>query len=258
MDYYSLWPELPIDVRGIRSRENFVPFQVAGYGHQRSTGFNAPYIPCARRSIHLQSATERALLFSLVLKPNLLDVREHYPAYDPERVCALQAKGKRIRKSEVPTIDAVATFGNPDMTLSYVGYTVKESGQLDREHIWRRVERERAFCRNIGWGARLFTEQEINPVEVCNAKLLLSWANSASVQDEEVRDIALAVFEQRNGVLLRDALRTASRVCCIESYRASALFSHAVLRGWLNVDTSSTYIGLVEPLSFSFKDVVAA
>lgn len=258
MDFYSIWPQLPVDGRGIASRENYVPFQVAGYGHQRSTGFNAPYIPCARRSIHLQAWTERALLFSLVLKPNLLDFREHYPAYDQERIRALQAQGKRIRKSEVPTIDAVATFGNPDMTLSYVGYTVKESGQLDREDVWRRVERERTFCQAEGWGSRLFTEQEINAIEVCNAKLLLSWANSTTVHDEEVRRFALAVYEQRRGLLLKEVLRLASRQCRYEEFRASALFSHAVLRGWLNANTSSAYIALLEPLHLAVEDEVAA
>lgn len=258
MDFYSAWPHLPVDRRGISSRENYVPFQVAGYGHQRSTGFNAPYLPCARRSIHLQSWTERALLFSLVLKPNLLDFREHYPAYDQERIRALQAQGKRIRKSEVPTIDAVATFGNPDMTLSYVGYTVKESSQLDREVVWRRVERERTFCHGEGWGARLFTEHEINPVEVSNAKLLLSWANSTTVHDEEVRRFALAVYEQRQGLPLKEVLRLASRQCKKEEFRASALFSHAVLRGWLNTDTSSTLVALLEPLHLEVETEIAA
>lgn len=247
LDFFSLWPQLPVDGRGIASRDKYVPFQVAGRGHQGSTGYNSPYLPCARRSINLQASTERALLFSLVLNPTLLDFREHYPAYDRQKFQERQAKGMRSRKSDMPTLDGVATFGASNMTLYYVGYTVKESGQLDRDDVWRRVERERSFCQNEGWGWRLFTEKQIDPVKVFNAQLILSWANTLVPFDDDVRSFALAMSEQEQGMQLRELLKRAARNCNFDNCHASALFAHALLRGWLSVDTSR-YIGLLEPL----------
>lgn len=253
MDYYSFWSELPVDSRGIPAREKYVPFGVAGYGHQRSTGYNSPHVPCTRRSIHLQSTIERGLLSELVLTPALLDYREHYPSYDQERMSRLLSQGKKIRRCEVATIDGVATFGAYDKDLRYVGHTVKFSKALDDDKVWRRVEREREFCLNEGWGWRLFTEKEVNPTKVSNAKLLLSWSNTTLVEDIAVRRFASVMATQESGLELKLALTKAAQKVHQEEYLASALFSHAVLRGWLAIDTSRP-ISLLEPLYIKGDD----
>lgn len=247
MDYYTFWQELPDDSRGMPAREKYVPFEMAGYGHQRSTGYNSPPVPCARRSIHLQSTIEKALLSELVLNPSLLDYREHYPSYDQERLRKLLSTGKKIPRSEIATIDGVASFGTPDKRVRYVGHTVKAAKALDDDKVWRRVEREREFCLNQGWGWRLFTEKQINPTKVTNAKLLLSWCNTTLVEDRDVRNFADVLGAQVSCRDLRSSLKKASRHVQVQEYLASALFAHAVLRGWLAVDTSKL-IGLLEPM----------
>lgn len=225
---------LPPDSRGFPSQLEYISFLQAGRGHSMSTGYNTPYIPRIGRSIHCLSGLERSLALSLTLLPHMVDYREQYPMCDLDLIRTLFRAGKRVPRNLVPTLDGVATFERAGGELGYVGFSVKPSSQLDKPAVWRRLEREKAFCHALGWDWQLFTEQQVQPVEVANAKQLLSWANTGYADGDEIKRLAASIRKRNTGRLL-DILKKSAVKADVPFCRASTVFSHAALQGELKL-----------------------
>lgn len=245
-------PKLPLDSRGFRTGVEHAPWLRAGQGHQKSTGWD---LPMRGRVMTFQSTIERNIALTLALTPTLVDYREQYPICDMERIVDLLDAGKPILKTDVPTLDAVATFsgyGDYDPER-YLGISVKASGKLNDAATIKNLIRDKTFCEQHGWRWCVLTERDVVQTAAAAMEQVLSWANSFQPIRQDMLDLQdLLRMMPREKTLAATLDACATRMGVHRDLVCSA-FAHSVLSQKIILDRSKK-LALRAPLYYTVSD----
>lgn len=198
------WPAvLPdIDPRGHPSvRNGYQPWKNAkasrvglpGYIFSRKGGGKVPH----------HSDLEKRVIVALEFCPYVVEIRVQYPEWDEERLARIVNRGGRVSRTEVMTLDIMATLKIPGCSEPiYHAISVKPEALLDRPGNQRRHSKERhtVYC----WDAthEVMTDQTISYEEHGNNLQLLAY-----MQDVEKIEELAAPAEAFALVLRRTRIR---------------------------------------------------
>lgn len=230
------------DVRGIASGPDYPRFLRAGYDNNKGTGWVVDS-PKSGRMMDALSGIERAAMYMALIDPQVLDIREQYPAYDVNRLAKyLEDPARRIPRSIVPNLDLLLTRldSRAPGGFSYEAVFVKGSLKLGNIEVQDRIDREIDFCDGLGWSWSLFTEKHAAmrglqaSREIC---LMAKHIDLDSIRGE-CEDAAPRIVARADGRSLRAVVGSLARSLRIEPARASGLIAGAALHGFLTVDVT--------------------
>lgn len=128
-----------------------------------------------QRIHHFFSDIETRMFYLLHWEDCVVDIREHYPILDVEKVIKNKSNldfNKYVDKESgtpyVFTTTFLITVKKADGSEGYIARSVKTSTELEKKHIIESFEIQRRYweARNISWG--ITTQKEINSIKAKN------------------------------------------------------------------------------------------
>ncbi|WP_321952096.1 PDDEXK family nuclease [Paraburkholderia bannensis] len=168
------WPAtLPErDPRGVLSAGRFECWKKASDSKVGIAGSYFTYKGAGRVAIH--SHLEARLLTYFEMCPFVVEIRTQYPAWDREKYLSNCANEKRMRKTEIMTIDFMLRLYIPGHGFRYHGVSGKPSAFLKDDRVVRRHDRE---ADNLWlWESthEAMTEKTVPDIEYRNLRRLLA------------------------------------------------------------------------------------
>lgn len=228
----------PRDSRNIHNGRLYTSFLRPTAGRKGLA--NAAWSPKTQRDHSYLSFGERGVHYWLQFQPNVVDIREQYPFFDPDEIGAYLDSGRRVPRNKVATLDFVLTLAPAnDKPLRHVAISVKEAGDLaSGEEVWRRFSRERQFCEEHGWVHTIYTEREISRDVARRARRVALWAKESKLADDavEARRISELMPRGTSNVSLETLMRRAARELKCSLDAAYRLVSVAAMLGLVRFD----------------------
>lgn len=238
---------LPPDPRGIPCGRNYPRFLRAGRDNILGTATNIP----ARhlqpgRVLDALSGLEGHAIYSKLIDPSVLDVREQYPMYDPARIRRyLDDPTKKIPRSLVPSLDIVVTRQDASSPCGYrfEAICVKEFKELGKRDIQRRLIREEEFCASLDWSWTLFTRREVIARRTESARSVCMMAREADLMSlrEHALKITPIVVQQAGKVSLRRLKVLVAKAVEDDRLRADELIAATILFGFVHLDLDAPF-----------------
>ncbi|WP_413707261.1 TnsA endonuclease N-terminal domain-containing protein [Ralstonia sp. Ralssp110] len=191
------------------------------------------------RRLEALSTNETRVLYALMFHPYVIDIREQYPFCDDDTLLLAQQQGRRVRRTEMTTLDVVVTYVTPTCLVPrYHAISVKSPFHVPTDQDARREERERAYLAKLGWSWELVKGDVVTDEHYTNCRLLYHTVRDTDIWS--LYDLA-GTFSQallkgsRRGsanAVRRRAARTLGLVPDASEY----LFATAVAFGFLRLD----------------------
>ncbi|WP_426396462.1 TnsA endonuclease N-terminal domain-containing protein [Ralstonia sp. R-29] len=125
------------------------------------------------RRLEALSTNETRVLYALMFHPYVIDIREQYPFCDDDTLLSARTQGRRVRRTEMTTLDVVVTYVTPTCSVPrYHAISVKSPSHVPTVEDARREERERAYLDRLGWSWELVKGDEITDEHYTNCRLL--------------------------------------------------------------------------------------
>lgn len=239
--------QLPPDARGIPCGRNYPRFLRAGRDNTSGTATNIPAKSLQPgRVLDALSMLERHAIYSKLIDPSVLDVREQYPMYDPARIRKyLDDPSKRIPRSLVPSLDIVVTRQSSSTSSGYTfeAICVKEFEELGKKEVQRRLIREQEFCASLNWSWTLFTRREVVEQQTNSARSVCMMARDADLMSlkDHAQKIAPLIIRQAGKVNLRRLKTLVAKAAEPEQLRADELIAAAILFGFVKLDLDAPF-----------------
>lgn len=185
------------------------------------------------------SMSEFRVMVKLALHPAVWDFREQYGIYNRQAYWRAEAKGERMRRSDLMTIDVIVTYVQPpDYKLKYHAISVKHGSYLPTDEQLRREERERAAMAERGWTWELIRGDAISMTEFGNLRLILNFAREQNLPSLYfgAQEFAPVVIRSSNRGSLDAVMQRVSRTMCIGLDEAYHRFAASVAYGFLQLD----------------------
>lgn len=194
-----------------------------------------------RRRYEALSQNELRPLLIFSFNPYVVDMRDQYPIYESACFDRAVAQGKRMRTSEVMTIDMLLTIVSPiDGSLHYHGISIKDSRARLDEFDERRRMREQAALEKRNWTFELLRGGEFSNIAYYNYFFLYRNVRETNVFEyyRPARDFSKIVVSSSlrgnlDGIMGRIAKRMG-----ISLDLAYRLFSIATAFGFLTPDNT--------------------
>jgi len=185
------------------------------------------------------SMSEFRILRKLAFFPYVVDIREQYGTYNGRAFWAAKARGTRMLRMHLTTIDIVVSYVLPsDRRIRYHAISVKSPDYVPTDKDLLREKKERALMAARGWTWELMRGDVVSTLEFTNLRLLFNHARYQNLPQLYAigGEFAKVVRSCSNrgsfdAVMLRVARNTG-----ISLDDAYARFSVAVAYGFLQVD----------------------
>lgn len=230
------WPaELPLrDARGILTGSGYTPFK-KGTDSRTGVASEWPHVRWRRRCVFL-SQLEKKAAFKFWFDARVVDSREQYPIYDPERIVSRIERQERIPANEVATLDFVLTVRISGKD-SYHAVSIKPRERTSEPDVIRRKHREMAFCERVGWSWQEMNEDAVDDMDFSNQLLMSTWIRATPLHELMP---GIPVFSERlknsraRGSLER-VLRIVTNRLGVGIDQGYRLFAGAVCLGWISL-----------------------
>lgn len=161
----------PLDPYGMHQGPLYAAFHKAR-PPRNSTRTTLADLKCDRR-LEALSTNETRVLYALMFHPYVIDIREQYPFCDDDTLLLAQQQGRRVRRTEMTTLDVVVTYVTPTCLVPhYHAISVKSPAHVPTDQDARREERERTHLDRLGWSWELVQGDEITDEHYTNCRLL--------------------------------------------------------------------------------------
>lgn len=188
---------------------------------------------------HALSMSEFRILMKLALHPACLDLREQYGVYNRQALRDAEAKGVRMRRQDLMTIDVVITYAlAPDFQLKYHAISVKSPEHQPDDADLSREARERDAMAARGWTWELLRGDAVPMTEFVNLRYLYNLAREQDLPSlvNAARLFAPVVLRSSNRGSFDAVMLRVSRNMGISSDAAYHRFTAAVVYGFLEID----------------------
>lgn len=195
--------------------------------------------------------TEFGIQLAMLFNPYVLDFREQYGIYSSAAYWRARARGRRLPRSQMTTIDIIVTFAlPPHFELRYHAISVKSAEYVPDEKDMKREIKERTLVDARRWTWELMRSSAVPDQEVNNYVFLWTLIRLTPVRQlyEQSRQFARDLMTHSTHGNLNSVLERRARgfgVCADTAYR---LFASAVSYGFLTIDHSKP-LGQFEPLA---------
>lgn len=164
-------PELPArDPRGVLSAGRFECWKKASDSKVGIAG--SFFSHKGGGSVAIHSHLEARLLTYFEMCPFVVEIRTQYPAWDRERYLWSCANDKRMRKTEIMTIDFMLRLYIPGYGFRYHGVSGKPSDFIENARVVRRHGREAANMWQWESTHEAMTELTVPEIEYKNLRRL--------------------------------------------------------------------------------------
>ncbi|ATG21062.1 hypothetical protein CO705_14875 [Ralstonia pickettii] len=227
----------PLDPYGMRQGEGYVAFHKAR-PPRNSTRTTLANLKSERR-LEALSTNETRVLYALMFHSYVIDIREEYPFCDDESLFSAQQHGRRVRGTEMTTLDVVVTYVTPTcLAPRYHAISVKNPSHVPTDKDARREERERAYLAKLGWSWELVKGDDISDEHYTNCRLLYHTVRDTDIWS--LYDLA-GTFSQQ---LLKDSRRGSANAVRRRAARklgllpdaGEYLFATAIAFGFLRLE----------------------
>ncbi|HKR40188.1 MAG TPA: hypothetical protein VJU59_11010 [Paraburkholderia sp.] len=185
--------------------------------------------------------TEFGIQLAMMFNPYVLDFREQYGIYTSAAYWRARARGKRLHRSQMTTIDIVVTYARPPhFELQYHAISVKSREYEPNEKDKRREIKERTLVDERGWTWELMRSNAVPDQEVNNYVFLWTLIRMTSVRQlyEQSRQFARDLITHSTRGSLHSVLERRARGFGISTDMAYRLFASGVSYGFLTLDHS--------------------
>lgn len=191
------------------------------------------------RRHELLSLGEYRVLVVLQFHPWVRDIREQYPMLDHEKFWKALDQGKRMRRSDILTIDFIVTYQLPHSTeLRYHGISIKSARYAPDDKDKAREDKERACLTSIGWTWELVKSDAVSDREYQNCALLYNYVRDTDIMQlrDAARQFAAALKKGSRSGVLGAVLSRLGRNMHLDELQTHRLFASAVAFGYLELD----------------------
>ncbi|WP_250481714.1 hypothetical protein [Caballeronia sp. NCTM5] len=185
------------------------------------------------------SMNEFRILRKLAFFPYVVDFREQYGAYNRQAFWAAKARGTRMLRMHLTTIDVIVSYVLPaDFQIRYHAISVKSPEYVPTEKDLLRERKERALMAARGWTWELMRGDVVSTLEFTNLRLLFHQARYQNLPElyAPAGEFAKVVRGSSNRGSLNAVMLRVARDTGISLDDAYARFSAAVAYGFLRVD----------------------
>lgn len=185
------------------------------------------------------SMNELRPLFGFGFNPYVVDIRDQYGMYNPEKFDRATLAGRRMRLTEVMTIDILLTLVlPPDYKLHYHGISIKDSRDELDEADERRHEREKNSLAALGWTWECLRGGQFSKLAYSNHWVMYRCIRDINVfeQYENARLFSNILLKSATRGTLGSILARISKRLGISDDAAHQLFSVAASFGFLTID----------------------
>lgn len=175
------WPPVlpPVDPRGNDCVPKFIPWHKATHSKVGVAG-TRPSLKAGGNTV-FHSHLEEKLLFYFEMCPLVVEIRAQYPVWEYGRPSDCDASKRRMRKSDVLTIDYLLTIVRPDTgALHYHGVSGKPSGKILEHDVVKRHEKEARLLADFGMSHEVMSEMSVSPTEYLNCARLCEYMSKTS------------------------------------------------------------------------------
>jgi hypothetical protein len=188
---------------------------------------------------HALSMSEFRVLSKLMFFPYAIDLREQYGVYDRKAFWRAKADGKRMRRSNLMTIDVIVTYVQPpDYRPRYHAISVKHPGYRPDDTDIAREHREREVTAERGWTWELMRGDAVPMTEFVNYQWLFGIARYQNVPSlyTAAREFAPVVLRSSNRGCLDAVMRRVAGKMGMSLDDTYLRFAVAVAYGFLRLD----------------------
>lgn len=227
----------PLDSYGMHQGETYAAFHKAR-PPMNSTRTTLAALKFDRR-LEALSTNETRVLYALMFHPYVIDIREQYPFCDDATLLRAQQQGRRVRRTEMTTLDVVVTYVTPDCLVPrYHAISVKNPLHVLTEEDARREERERRYLERLGWSWELVRGDDVPDEHYTNCRLLYRTVRDTDIWS--LYDLAAAFShallnggQKGSAIVVR---RRAARKLGLLPDAGERLFATAVAFGFLRLE----------------------
>lgn len=194
-----------------------------------------------KRRYEALSLNELKPLFSFAFNPYVIDIRDQYPVYEREKYNAAVLNGKRMRRSDVMTIDIVLTLVlPPDNRLHYHGISIKDTGFVIDEAAQRRLERESSKLAERGWTWELLRGGQFTKMAFSNHFVMYRCVKDTDIFAlyDQADWFSKTLLKSSTRGTMGNVLARVSRRLGIPEDMAHRLFAVGASFGFLSIDHS--------------------
>lgn len=210
------WPVTlpPRDPRGVESAQTFECWKKASASKVGIAGSYFSFKAGGRTALH--SHLEARLLRFFEMCPFIIEIRTQYPAWDREKYLWYSERGRRMRKSDVMTIDFMLTLQIPGYPFRlYHGVSGKPAALVNNDKVVNRHRREEANLWRWGGTHEVMTEETIPEIEFRNHRRLFA----LMLHTEDIGAHALAAAELARALYATKARGSLARVLSMVAKR---------------------------------------
>ncbi|WP_321815130.1 MULTISPECIES: hypothetical protein [unclassified Paraburkholderia] len=194
--------------------------------------------------------TEFGIQLAMLFNPYVLDFREQYGIYSPAAYWRARARGQRLPRSQMTTIDIIITYAlPPHFELRYHAISVKSAEYVPDEKDMKREIKERRLADERHWTWELMRSSVVPHQEVNNYVFLWTLIRLTPVRQlyEHSRQFAHYLMTHSTSGKLNSVLERCARGSRVSADDAYRLFASAISYGFLTIDHSKP-LGKFEPL----------
>ena len=191
------------------------------------------------RRLEALSTNETRVLYALMFHPYVIDIREQYPFCDDETLLRAQQQGRRVRRTEMTTLDVVVTYVTPTCSVPrYHAISVKSPSHVPTVEDARREERERAYLDRLGWSWELVKGDEVTDEHYTSCRLLYHTVRDTDIWSlyDLAETFSQALLKGSRKGSANAVRRRAARAVGLVPDAGEYLFATAVAFGFLRLD----------------------
>lgn len=194
-----------------------------------------------QRRYEALALTEFGIQFALLFNPYVLDFREQYGIYDPAAYWRAVARGKRMSRSAMTTIDIIVTYAlPPHFELRYHAISVKSAEYQPTPTDMKRELKERTLVDRRNWTWELMRSNAVPEGEINNYVFLWTLINKTEVRHlyDSSRRFAEQLMTHSVQGSLHAVLERRARGLGVSRDTAYRLFASSISYGFLTLDHS--------------------